>query len=65
MFGSVAFAVSAVGAYVSPVTGDFVSQFWANLGTLVGALCFFFAAVLSRRPLERREGGVGPVCGSS
>ncbi|SIO01057.1 YrhK family protein [Agromyces cerinus] len=61
MIGSVAFAVSAVGAYVSPVTGDFVSQFWANLGTLLGAICFFTAAVLSRRPLTRREGVVGPV----
>lgn len=63
MIGSVAFAVSAVGAYVSPVTGDFVSQFWANLGTLLGALCFFTAAVLSRRPLQRHERVVGPVWG--
>ncbi|MFC9561767.1 hypothetical protein [Agromyces sp. NPDC056965] len=63
MIGSVAFAVSAVGAYVSPVTGDFVSQFWANLGTLLGALCFFVAAVLSRRPLQRHERVVGPVWG--
>ncbi|MGW9631302.1 hypothetical protein ACWGST_11405 [Agromyces sp. NPDC055520] len=63
MIGSIAFAASAVGAYVSPETGDLVSQFWANFGTLSGALCFFFAAVLSRRPLERHEGVIGPVFG--
>ena len=64
MLGSIAFGVSAVGAYVSPVTDDFVSVFWANLGTLLGALCFFTAAVLSRRPRERHERVLGPVFGS-
>ena len=64
MLGSIAFGVSAVGAYVSPVTDDFVSVFWANLGTLLGALCFFTAAVLSRRPLRRNEHVVGPVLGA-
>jgi hypothetical protein len=52
--GSVAFGASAVGAYVMPETGDFVSEFWANLGTALGAICFFTAAVLSRRPITRR-----------
>ncbi|WP_439593954.1 hypothetical protein [Microbacterium sp.] len=47
--GSVFFAVSAAGAYVIPSGGDMVSQLWANLGTFLGALCFFGAAVLSRR----------------
>ncbi|MFE9786814.1 hypothetical protein ACFYO7_15680 [Nocardia salmonicida] len=51
MVGSVFFGVSAVGAYVVPTTSDFVSQLWANLGTFLGALCFFAAALLSRRDI--------------
>ncbi|WP_246160042.1 hypothetical protein [Microbacterium rhizomatis] len=47
--GCVLFGISAVGAYVIPSTGDLVSMFWANFGTLTGAACFFAAAVLSRR----------------
>ncbi|MDR6905891.1 hypothetical protein J2X63_001577 [Agromyces sp. 3263] len=61
MVGSVAFAVSAVGAYVVPETDDYVSLFWANFGTLIGGLCFFTAAILSRRPLVRHERLIGPV----
>lgn len=49
--GSVAFGVSAVGAYVSPSTGEPVSEAWANAGTAIGAVCFFAAAVLSRRSI--------------
>ena len=55
MLGSIAFGVSAVGAYVSPRTDDLVSLFWANLGTLIGALCFFVAAMLSRRAIDVDE----------
>jgi hypothetical protein len=51
LLGSVAFGVSAIGAYISPRTDDFVSLFWANLGTLIGALCFLVAALLSRRSI--------------
>ncbi|ANJ28535.1 hypothetical protein [Agromyces aureus] len=51
--GSVAFAVSAVGAYVLPDSGDLVSEIWANLGTAIGALCFFTAALLSRRTIPK------------
>ncbi|MDR5699360.1 YrhK family protein [Agromyces aerolatus] len=47
--GSVAFGASAIGAYVIPETGDLLSEYWANLGTLLGAVCFFTAAALSRR----------------
>jgi len=54
--GSIAFGASAVGAYVIPETGDFVSELWANLGTALGAACFFTAAILSRRPITRRAG---------
>ncbi len=48
MLGSLAFGASAVGAYVMPATDTFVSLFWANLGTFLGALCFLAAAVLVR-----------------
>lgn len=52
MLGSIAFAVSAVAAYVVPSTGELVSVQWTNLGTAIGALCFFGAAVLSRRTIH-------------
>ena len=52
LLGSIAFGVSAVGAYVVPETGTLVSMFWANLGTLIGALCFLVAALLSRRTID-------------
>ncbi|MFE7846428.1 YrhK family protein [Microbacterium sp. NPDC057407] len=53
--GSVAFGISAVGAYVSPSTGDLVNEEWANGGTAIGAVCFFVAALLSRRTIPREE----------
>lgn len=59
MLGSIAFAVSAVGAYVDPDTGSLVSMFWANLGTLIGALCFLIAALLSRRAIGGDAAGPG------
>ena len=49
--GSVAFGASAVGAYVLPSTGNLLSEYWANLGTMLGAVCFLVAAVLSRRTI--------------
>ena len=48
MVGSIFFAISAIGAYVAPSTGEVVSELWANLGTLLGAVCFLAAALLSR-----------------
>lgn len=48
MIGSVAFAVSAVGAFVEPSTGRLADAAVANLGTLVGAVCFLAAALLMR-----------------
>ncbi len=51
LLGSIAFGISAVGAYVSPETDTLVSMFWANAGTLIGALCFLVAALLSRRSI--------------
>jgi drug/metabolite transporter (DMT)-like permease len=48
MVGSILFGISAIGAFTIPTTNDFVSQFWANVGTFAGALCFLVAAALSR-----------------
>lgn len=53
MTGSVFFGLSAVGAYILPVSGDLVSQAWANGGTFLGAVCFLVAALLSRRDIPR------------
>lgn len=55
LLGSIAFGVSAIGAYPIPGTGELVSVLWANLGTVIGALCFFVAAVLSRRTTLRAQ----------
>ncbi|WP_435527995.1 hypothetical protein [Microbacterium aurantiacum] len=49
--GSVFFAVSAVGAFVMPATRAPLDAAAANAGTLVGALCFLVAALLSRRAI--------------
>ena len=46
MVGSIAFAVSAIGAYVLPSTGDVASLELDNLGTFVGGICFLLGAVL-------------------
>jgi hypothetical protein len=57
MLGSIAFAVSAVAAFVVPTTGAPVSEEWTNVGTAIGAVCFVAAAVLSRRTIPRRPVG--------
>ena len=44
--GSVAFGVSAIAAFVVTTTGNDVNKMLVNLGTFVGAICFFAAAVL-------------------
>jgi hypothetical protein len=46
LVGSVAFGISAVAAYVNPVTGEVRDVQRANLGTLIGAVCFFIGALL-------------------
>jgi hypothetical protein len=53
MLGSVFFGLSAIGAYVLPDTETFVNLLWANLGTLLGAVCFLVAALLSRRTIPK------------
>lgn len=55
MVGSIAFGFSALGAYIIPATGDPRDLAWANGGTFIGAVCFFFAALLARRNIEPDE----------
>jgi hypothetical protein len=56
MAGSIAFGVSAIGAYIDPDNGSLRNATTANLGTFVGALCFLVAAllVLPPKPAEER-----------
>jgi hypothetical protein len=56
MIGSIAFGVSAVGAFVTK-TGMTEDAKLAQLGTFVGALCFFVAAYLR---FEHGRGDRGP-----
>jgi hypothetical protein len=46
MAGSIAFMVSAIFAWIDPSTGDPLNTDLVNLGTFVGAVCFFSAALL-------------------
>ncbi len=52
--GSLAFGVSAVAAYINPVTGEVRNMDGSAWGTFVGALCFFVGALLLLP--ERTEG---------
>jgi hypothetical protein len=56
MIGCVAFAASAVGAFVYR-SGHIADQAVANLGTFIGALCFLTAALLV---LPRRQSARAP-----
>ncbi len=63
MVGSIAFAVSAVGAWVLPSTGDVASLELDNLGTFVGGLCFLLGAVLLIPDEQLESGGTGSGAG--
>jgi hypothetical protein len=58
LVGSVFFGLSAVGAWTVPATEDVLSSWWANAGTLLGALCFLAGAALL---LPRRVARTGPA----
>jgi len=62
MAGSVAFGISALGARVLPSTGTIADERWSALGTFVGAVCFFAAAVMTRPGATERE--PAPASGS-
>ena len=51
LLGSIAFGFSAIGAFVIPNSGDLYNELLANAGTAIGAICFFVAALLSRRTI--------------
>ncbi len=53
LLGSIFFGISAVGAYVIPDSGTLLNEIWANAGTALGAVCFFVAALLSRRTIPK------------
>jgi hypothetical protein len=60
LLGCVAFAISALAAYVVPATGDPVDAAVANATTALGALAFLVGAVLllpeaARSPAEHRS----------
>jgi hypothetical protein len=46
MLGSIAFGISAIGAFVVPSTGELLSLPLVNLTTFIGAVCFFVGAAL-------------------
>jgi hypothetical protein len=46
LVGSVAFGVSAVAGYINPDTGQLLNAERSNLGTFIGAVCFFAGALL-------------------
>src|SRR5262245_28845329 len=50
LLGSVAFGVSAVTAYVVPDTDEMLNAALATSTTLLGALCFFWAARILVKP---------------
>lgn len=59
MLGSIAFMASALGAFVLPRTETAVDLTIADRGTLVGAVCFFLAALLAI-PAWRQAGADRP-----
>jgi hypothetical protein len=44
--GSIAFQISALAAFIRPATGELVNVPISNLGTFIGAVGFFFGALL-------------------
>jgi hypothetical protein len=46
MIGSILFMISALASYVLPSTGKLINNRLSIIGTLLGALCFLFGAVL-------------------
>src|SRR5215217_4402309 len=46
MIGSILFMASALASYVLPRTGELINSQVSIIGTLLGALCFLFGAVL-------------------
>lgn len=58
--GSIAFQISAIAAFVRPATGEIANVPIANLGTFVGAVCFFIGALLLIPEMADRWGRARP-----
>jgi hypothetical protein len=54
--GSIVFMVSALASLVLPTTGEMVNTTLVNLGTFLGAVCFFVGAYLLLPPTSRQLG---------
>jgi hypothetical protein len=52
LLGSIFFMASAFAAFVVPTTGNLLDASLANTGTLLGAICFFWAARIDIGRLE-------------
>ena len=48
MLGSIAFGISALGAYVNPDSGELQNASAADAGTFIGAVCFLAGALVMR-----------------
>ena len=46
LLGSIAFGISALGAYIEPATGELANASAATLGTFLGALCFLAGGLM-------------------
>jgi hypothetical protein len=60
MLGSIAFGVSAIGAFVVPSTGEILSLPLVNIGTFVGAVLFFLGAAMLIPAMRPEPGGPAP-----
>jgi hypothetical protein len=61
LLGSVFFLLAALAAYVRPTTGDLLDASMANTGTLLGGVCFFWAARLLLPARSRPERSPAPA----
>ena len=61
LIGSVAFGVSAIAAYVVPDTDELLNASLATSTTLVGALCFLWAARILVKPPPWLRGAAEPA----
>jgi len=58
LLGSVAFGVSAITSFVRPTVGEMISATATNLFTFLGALGFFFGAMLQLQEIDRENARV-------
>ena len=59
MLGSIAFAISAIGAFIVPSTGELLSLPLVNIFTFIGGVLFFIGAALLIPAMRPEAGRVG------